>query len=328
MKKDYYAILGVNQGAPEKEIRSAFKRLARRYHPDVNPGDAKAEEKFKEISEAYAVLSDPEKKKRWEQGEQFDFESFFRGQGGFSFSGGGVSGAGGLDEILSELFGGGAAGGFGRSGFRSAPGADLQYEASIGFLQAVQGTELEIPLARTVHCGQCHGTGRAAGSSGPCPRCRGTGTERRNETIRVKIPAGVDDGARVRVGGKGEAGSQGGPQGDLYVVLRVRPHPYFTRQGEDIILNLPLTVGEAALGTKIDVPTIDGKVSLSVPPGSSSGRRLRLRGRGVPSRSGTRGDQIVVVQIITPERPDSRSRELLEEFDQRNPISPRSDLGW
>lgn len=323
MKKDYFAILGLKPGASDEQIRSAYKRLAKKYHPDFNPGDKRAEEKFKELSQAYAVLSDPEKRRQWERGD-VDFESFFQSGGGPGGPGDifGSFGFGDMADIFGDLFSGQ------RGGFRASRGADLQYEAAIDFEGAVRGTVLRVPLARTVACESCGGTGRRPGRSLQCLDCGGSGRIRVTETLKVKIPAGVNDGAKVRVPRKGEAGWQGGPPGDLYVHLRVRPHPYFRRQGADILLDLPLTVAEAALGTTVEVPTIGGRVTLKVPPGSSSGRRLRLRGRGVPSPNGAEGDQIVVLQIVTPAKISTKSRKIIEEFDRLNPIDPRSDLGW
>jgi len=334
-QKDYWAILGLKQGASDKEIRSAYKRLAKKHHPDVNPGNKQAEDKFKEISEAYEVLSDPKKRTQWERGE-IDFDSFFRqraragGGSGDVFSFGFGSG---VQEILNELFGGGApSGATGWRGTRGAEwvpasqGADLEYEASISFMEAAQGTVLEVPLARIASCGECGGTGRRSGR--PCPRCGGSGRIRSNEMLKVRIPAGVRDGARVRAAGKGEAGSGGGDSGDLYVRLRVREHPYFRREGNDILLDLPLTVKEAALGTRLEVPTMDGRVTLTIPAGSASGRRLRLRGKGIAPPRSEPGDQFVVLQIVTPDASDDRSRALLDEFDRLNPLDPRADLGW
>ncbi|HZI93622.1 MAG TPA: J domain-containing protein [Patescibacteria group bacterium] len=372
MKKDYFAILGLKPGASEKEIRSAYKKLAKKYHPDVNPNKKQGDEKFKEISEAYEVLTDPEKRRKWESGDT-DFESFFResrGSAGRGAPRGGASStfrfedSADLGSIFGDLFSGA---GMGReASYGPAQGADLQFQASITFEDAVKGTTLRIPLARTVSCDSCrgegfvrsgkpkncancggsgrvtsgrgpmrmatacpscHGTGKAPGE--PCRTCGGTGTQHSNETIQVRIPPGAEDGSRVRVAGKGEAGALGGPPGDLFVVLRVTPHAYFRRDGKDIILELPLTVTEAALGTRIDVPTVDGRVTLTVPAGSSSGQRLRLKGRGVPSRNGPApGDQIVMLQIVTPKSLSAESKKILEELQRLNPDNPRSALGW
>jgi molecular chaperone DnaJ len=350
MKKDYHAILGVKPSATDKEIRSAYKRLARKFHPDVNPNNKKAEEKFKEISEAYEILSDPDKRRKWEMGEA-DFDSFFRGgarqQGRGSAGRPGSAGfefgdMGDLDGIFSELFGG--MGGAGQTGARGggarmrrpSVGADLQYQAMVSFEEAVHGTTLKIHLARTTTCPDCRGQGaiRKSGGAGRvareiCSACGGTGLQQTTENIQARIPPGVEDGGKVKVAGKGEAGEGGGPAGDLYVVLGVQPHAYFRREGGDIVLDLPLTISEAALGTRIEVPTIEGRVTMTIPPGTSSGQKLRLKGRGVPSRSGSAsGDQIVIPQIVTPKGLDPRSKQLLEELDQLNPVRPRERLGW
>ena len=372
MKKDYFAILGVKPTATEKEIRSAYKKLARKYHPDVNPNNKQAEDKFKEVSEAYEVLTDPEKRRTWQQqGEAYDFFAGRR-QGGRP---GGRS-APGFDQafdaadfssILNDLFTGGFGGAEGVRGGAAVPqrGADLQYEATLPFEQALKGTTLSIPLAHTVTCetcgGQgvirtgrsacprckgsgrvtrgggamrmsvtcpeCGGTGQAPGDT--CPTCGGSGARRSTETIQVRIPPGVEDGGRVKVAGKGEAGRAGGPSGDLYVVLKVTPHRYFRREGRDVVLDLPLTVGEATLGTRLEVPTVDGRVTLTVPSGSRCGQKLRLKGKGAGARPGqTPGDQIVVLQIVPPKSLDPKSRELIEEFERLNPVNPRQTLGW
>ncbi|HEY3175222.1 MAG TPA: DnaJ C-terminal domain-containing protein [Candidatus Polarisedimenticolia bacterium] len=353
MKKDYFAILGLKPTATDKEIRSAYKRLAKKFHPDVNPNNKKSEEKFKEIGEAYEVLSDPEKRRKWETGD-LDYESYFRSRSGRA---GGPTGqqppftafefgdAADLGGIFSELFRGmgGAAGGRGASARgagararRAFAGSDLEYETSVSFEDAVRGATLKIPLARTVTCPVCGGLGevRRGAASGkmvmePCSACSGVGRQRVTETIQVRIPPGVEDGGRVKVAGKGEAGEGGGPDGDLYVVLRVTPHPWFRREGREIILDLPLSVAEAALGTRLEVPTIGGRVTLTIPPGTSSGQKLRLKGRGIASRDGAaKGDQIVIPQIVTPKTLDPKSRQLLEEFDRLNPTRPREGLGW
>jgi len=280
------------------------------------------------------VLSDPKKRSQWERGE-IDFDSFFRQRARSSGSSGDVFSFGfgsGVQEILNELFGGGAAAAGRRRGFDTGDwipttqGADLEFEASISFLEAARGIVLDVPLARTATCAECRGTGRHARAA--CPRCGGSGRIRSNEPLKVRIPAGVRDGARVRASGKGEAGSGGGESGDLYVRLRVREHPHFRREGNDILLDLPLTVREAALGTRLEVPTLEGRVALTVPAGSSSGRRLRLRGKGIAPLRSDPGDQFVVIQIVTPDSLDDRSREILEEFDRLNPLDPRADLGW
>ena len=348
MKKDYFAILGLKPSASEKEIRSAYKRLAKKHHPDVNPGNKKAEEKFKEINEAYEVLSDPEKRRKWEAGD-IDFESMFRDGAAGRRAGGGQGGGGfetfqfgegaDLGGIFGEIFGamGGARGAPGAAGVRfRTGGADLQTEVTITFEEAARGTTLRIPLAHTVTCETCGGTGhlgsgrRTGRGAGPaCSACDGTGVRRASETAQVRIGPGAEDGSKVRVPGKGEAGHGGGPQGDLYVILKVTPHRYFRREGRDILLDLPLSVAEATLGTRLEVPTIEGRVSLTIPAGSRSSQRLRLKGRGVLPSDGTPGgDQIVVLQIVTPKTLDPAGRQMIEEFDRLHPANPRSDVGW
>lgn len=374
MKKDYFAALGLKPTASEKEIRSAYKRLAKRYHPDLNPGDKRAEDKFKEISEAHEVLTDPAKRRKWEAGD-LDFETIFGGMGRDRARGGrrqpfrGVdfgegSDLGGIFDLFGDLGGMGAGAARGR-GSQGTRGADLQYEASISFEESVQGTTLQIPLARTAPCKSCNATGSVAsrsrrscprcggaghvamargplrmsapcpdcGGTGrvvdPCPQCDGVGARRVNENIKVRIRPGVEDSDKVRARGKGEAGERGGPAGDLYVVLRVRPHRCFRKEGENIVMDLPLSLTEAALGTKLEVPTMAGRVTLTVPPGSASGQKLRIKGRGVrDSGRGTNGDQIVVIQIVTPKKMDPASRRLLEDFQSRNPYNPREGLNW
>ncbi|GIX47924.1 MAG: molecular chaperone DnaJ [Candidatus Tectimicrobiota bacterium] len=308
--KDYYAILGVRRDASAKEIKQAYRRLARRYHPDVNPGDPTAEQKFKEISEAYAVLGNPESRRQYDRlGAQAfagdttstrdprgGFWGFRPGNLGDFFSGRGPFGEG-LGHLLEELFRGGAS----RGQATASKGQDVEQTLDISFEEAVRGTTKEIHVAR-----------------------RG-GSER----LSVKIPPGVDTNSRVRLAGKGEAGKFGGPPGDLYIVIRVRPHPYFVRQGNDIHCEVPVTLAEALLGAKIEVPTLDGKITMTVPPGTQNGRVFRLRGKGVPYLKGDgRGDQYVTLRVVLPETLDERSRELIAEFERRNPLQPRAQMRW
>lgn len=311
VKKDYYGVLGVQRHAAEKDIKQAYRRLARQYHPDVNPGDATAEQKFKEISEAYAVLSNADSRKKYDRfGHQafaagFDsqftggdfggfhtgnFKDFFAGRGGFGE---------GFGSMFEEFFGGGRPP---RSSHAPTSGQDLEKSLEIGFEEAVRGTTTQVQVTR-----------------------RDGNVER----LQVKIPPGVDTGSKVRVSGKGDAGAHGGPAGDLYIVLRVRSHAYFIRQGSDILCDVPVTLAEAMLGAKIDVPTIDGKTAMTVPPGTQNGRRFRLRGKGVPAlQGGGRGDHYVTVLVVLPEQLDERSRALVEEFSARNPLQPRAQMGW
>jgi DnaJ-class molecular chaperone len=343
MTRDYYQVLGVKPGASDAEIRAAYKKLAKKYHPDVNPGSKAAEESFKDVSEAYQVLSDPQKRRSYDAAR-----SMGAGPRGFGWPPGGQGARGGrnpfgdvrvntvdfnnvdlgdLGGIFADIFGRGAAGATGPS-----RGVDLEYEASIDFDEAVHGATITIPLARTVTCPVCGGSGKASSGTrggGSCRRCGGGGAVRSSETLTTRIPPGALDGSRVRVPGAGEAGARGGPPGDLYVVLRVRPHRYFSREGDDIILELPLSYAEAALGARVEVPTIDGRASLTIPPGTRSGRRLRLRGKGVTfkDRDG-RGDQIVVVSIVPPHKTEGKVKDLLRELDRLDSGDPRGSLDW
>ena len=299
-KKDYYNVLGVRRDASDKEIKQTYRRLARQYHPDVNPGDASAEQRFKEISEAYAVLSNPDSRKKY---DRFGHQAFASGfDPGFARGGGFFGGRtpfDGLNSLFEELWGSG-----GRQRTQQAPvsGQDLEQTVEISFEESVRGTTAQVQVMR-----------------------RDGGVER----LQVKIPPGVDTGSKVRVAGKCEAGRHGGPSGDLYMVIRVRPHTYFTRQGNDILCEVPVTLIEVLLGAKIDVPTIDGKITMTLPAGTQNGRRFRLRGKGVPAlQGGVRGDHYVTVQVVLPEKLDARSRQLLEEFAARNPLQPRAHMRW
>lgn len=374
-KTDYYELLGVPRKASVKDIRAAFRKLARKYHPDLNPGDKAAEEKFKQIQEAYDVLSDSKKRQMYDQygfysenlppggypggpegasdaGVNFDF-------GGFDFGGApGAAGGANFRDLFSQFFGA-------RGGVATAPehepGGDLEYQLEIDFWDAVRGAVKKLSITRLDACETCHGTG-AIGSPQTCPTCHGSGTIqqaagkmrfnvpctrcggtgklrtacrtcggegrlRRTETIEVRIPAGVANGGRVRVPGKGNAGTMGAPAGDLYLRVVVRAHPFFERRGNDLYTKVPVTVSEATLGAKIEVPTMDGRALVKIPPGTNSGSTLRLREKGVPSaRNGTRGDQYVEVQVIVPKRTDERVRNLMKELDRIEPEDPRKDL--
>ena len=399
--KDYYGILGVKKSASTDEIRKAFRKLARKYHPDVNPGDKTAEERFKAISEANDVLSDPKKRKIYDQlGYYSDnispeaAEAYARagGAGGGGFPGGGFPGggqAGGAQGVpfdfsgfdFSDLFEGagrGAGSGQKRGGFRDIfsgmfsgrgqqpsgpePGSDLEYQVNVAFWQAIRGAVLRLQVVRRDVCGQCHGrgfleapgvcpeckgTGQVTQTGGrmrfntQCPRCHGTGKNiticptcggegvvERTEPLEVRIKPGTRDGQRIRLAGKGNAGFHGGAPGDLYVIIRTGEHPIFRREGDDIYLTVPVTASEAALGAKIEVPTIDGRALLKIPPGTQSGQKLRLREKGVPSatREGARGDEIVEVKVTVPMPHDERTKELLRELARLNPEDPRADL--
>jgi len=376
-KQDYYELLGVPRKAGAKDIRAAFRKLARKYHPDLNPGDKSAEEKFKQLQEAYDVLSDSKKRQMYDQygfysdnlppggpggagghsGEQdvnFDF-------GGFDFGGG--SGAAGGGSSFRDLFSQFFSSGRGSAGMepQHEPGGDLEYQLEIDFWDAVRGAVKKLSITRLDTCETCHGTGAvgspqtctACGGTGtiqqaagkmrfnvPCTRCGGTGKlrtlcktcggegrVRRSETIDVRIPAGVSNGGRVRVPGKGNSGTMGAPPGDLYLRVVVKPHEFFERRGDDLYTKIPITVSEATLGAKIEVPTIDGRSIVRIPPGTNSGKTLRLKEKGVPSaRNGARGDQYVEIQVVVPPPTDERVRNLMKELESVAPADPRKDL--
>jgi molecular chaperone DnaJ len=400
--KDYYAALGVKKSASTDDIKKAFRKLARKYHPDVNPGDKTAEEKFKTLSEANEVLSDPKKRKIYDQlgfysdnidpaaaeayarqgggpggfpGGQpgatgsagaggvhfdfggFDFSDLFEGGGGRGKKSSG--GGGGFRDIFSSMFdrGGGTATDEGPE-----PGSDLEYQVNVPFWTAIRGGVMKLNIThretcRTCHgsgfveqpgvcpqcngkgtieqtggrmkfnvqCPRCHGTGKNIST---CPTCHGEGTVERTEPLEVRIKAGTRDGQRIRIASKGNAGSHGGAAGDLYVIIRTGDHPVFHRDGDDIRLIVPVSATEAALGAKIEVPTIDGRTLLRIPPGTQSGQKLRLREKGVPSatKDGARGDEIVEIKVTVPMPRDERTKELLRELAQLNPEDPRAEL--
>jgi molecular chaperone DnaJ len=395
--KDYYALLGVKKTATADEIRKAFRKLARKHHPDVNPGDKKAEERFKEISEANDVLSDEKKRRVYDAlgyyTDQIDpatAEAAARGGygggfssgspgggsaqqpgggrgvpidfGGFDFSdyaagqpgaGGGASSWGSFRDIFSGAFS------KGQKQRGPQPGTDLEYQVAVDFWTAIRGGVARIQVVRQETCPTCKGKPSGGGGTCPecqgagqvtqmggrmkfkitCPRCGGTGkledecatcdgegTVSRTETVEVRIKAGTRDGQRIRLAGKGNAGVNGGPAGDLYLIIKIDTHPVFTRSGDDIQVTIPVTVPEAALGAKIEVPTIDGRAQLKIPPGTQSGQKLRMRGKGVPSATheGARGDQIVTVEMVVPQLRDERSKEILREFAKLNPEDPRA----
>ncbi len=408
-KKDYYEILGVKKSASADEIRKAFRKLARKYHPDVNPGDKGAEEKFKTLSEANDVLSDPKKRKIYDQvgfysdnidpataeayaragggsGSGAGFPGGFPGGGagqdsghgvpfdfgGFDFSdlvdnaqrgrkSGGTSSGGGFRDIFGSIFGGGQ--GASRSADEGPePGTDLEYQVNVPFWTAIRGGVMRLNITRQDVCSNCHGqgfleapgkcpecngTGHITQTGGrmkfnvQCPRCHGTGknlttcptchgegTVSKTEPLEVRIKAGTRDGQRIRLPGKGNAGAHGGAPGDLYVIIRTEEHPVFRRDGDDIYLSVPVSATEAALGAKIEVPTIDGRALLKIPPGTQSGQKLRLRDKGVPSatKEGVRGDEIVEITVTVPMPRDERTKELLRELAKLNPEDPREEL--
>lgn len=295
--KDYYDTLGVGRDAPADAIKRAYRKLAREYHPDLKPGDKAAEQKFKELQRAYDVLSDPDSRKKYDRFGKVAFESTAGGGGtdswNFQWSGAPGSFDFDLNDILAGLgTGAGRRGRRGREKPNRTAGIDTATEVAIPFLTAV--------------CGGTHDV---------------------SPQIRVTIPPGIHDGARIRLRGQGQRGPDGTP-GDLFVVVHVQPHAYFRREGANILLDLPLTFEEAIAGTKVDVPTVDGVVTLTVQPGTSSGQRLRIRGRGVRSTTGEPGDQLVEVRIVVPKLIDAESRELLRRLSERNPLRPRETLGW
>ncbi|WP_263381782.1 J domain-containing protein [Granulicella arctica] len=403
--KDYYGTLGVKKTATSDEIRKAFRKLARKYHPDVNPNDKKSEEKFKEISEANDVLSDEKKRKVFDQfgfysdnldaaaaeaaarggyggpqappraggrgGQEvpfdfggFDFSDFQeRGAGGQGPQAGGYGG-GGFKDIFSSMFGGqkGAA-----QARESRPGTDLEYQVSVDFWTAVRGGVARLEIRRqetcptckgksttggSMECPECHGSGQVTQMGGrmkfniQCPRCGGSGRVQnacgtcdgegvvtRTEPLEFRIKAGTRDGQRIRLAGRGNAGVGGGAAGDLFLIIKAGTHPVFRRSGDDIHVTVPVTISEAALGAKIDVPTIDsqeagGRTQLKIPPGTQTGQKLRLREKGVSSasREGLRGDEIVEVKIVVPKVQDERSKEILRELAKLNPDDPREGL--
>jgi DnaJ-class molecular chaperone len=349
--KDYYKILGVAKTADAKAIKQAYRRLARKHHPDMNPGNRGAAERFKEINEANTVLSDPEKRRRydtlgpdWERygegvpggggrsgnfgdyhvrvdtGDLGDFSEFFR-----TFFGGGAAGAGGAggtagsrtrtgEDLLSDVFG--------RRGRRARRGQDYQTPVEISLEEAAQGARRTVEVGMAEACPTCSGSGRQGKS--PCPICQGSGEVTRSQRVEVKIPAGVRDGARVRVAGEGGSGSGGGPRGDLYLQVRVLPHPTFERRDDDLYVDLPVMPWEAALGAELEVPTLRGKVSMKIPAETSSGKTFRLPGYGLPHvRGGAPGDQLVRVKIVIPPDLSPREKELFEELRRLRPRPPR-----
>src|SRR5262245_31864881 len=381
-KHDYYETLGVPRQATADEIRKAYRKLARKHHPDLNPGDKSAEDRFKKVQEAYDILSDSKKRQMY---DQFGFysENGFPGAGA---AGGGAPGSqpgmdfGGFD--FSEFFGGGAGGGRRAEtsgGFRDifsqffggrggAPeqqpekGSDLEYALDIDFWQAIKGTQTRLNITRYDVCSTCHGTGGSGAGEVSCPQCKGTGNvtqmagamkfnltcprcggtgklrnacpacggdgrEARTDTVDVRIPAGARNSSRLRVQAKGNAGTMGAPPGDLYITTRVQEHPFFHRDGDNIEIKVPVAVWEAALGSKIEVPTIDGRTLLKIPQGTKNAQRFRLREKGVlNARTNQRGDQIVEVAIEAPDPRDEKTRELLKELSKLHPEDPRSRI--
>jgi len=382
-KQDYYEILGVKRDAKPEEIKKAYRRLARRYHPDVNPGDKSAEERFKLTTEAHDVLSDPKKRSIYDRFGQysdnladaaakggpassrttpgFDFTGFDWGSASTGSSTGGGSS---FRDIFSDLFGGGSTKEHEPPRPQPQRGADIEMPLALSFEEAIKGLTTNITVNRSEQCSRCNGAGDIGGpvmvcatckGSGqvqraggrlrfaqecsdcggtgrrrpPCSLCKGKGTVPKSETVKVRIPAGVDTGSRVRIGGKGEGGRLGAPAGDLHIITNVGSHKYFTRKGDNIYVTVPLTVPEAALGAKIEVPTVEGKAQLRIPPGTQSGQKFRLRQRGAPSlrNSEAHGDQFVEVQVILPKVISEETKELLREYAKLNSTNPRVEMG-
>jgi len=312
-KRDYYEVLGVSRTAGEKEIKAAYRKLARKHHPDVNKGDSSSEEKFKEVAEAFAVLSDRGKRASYDRGGHEAFGAGFDPFAGFDarhFD----FGFGNLSDLF-EMFGGRGRGGFGGNAPRR--GGNLQFETRLSFMDAVNGTTLELKIPRRAACGDCRGSGRLRGAS--CNRCSGSGLCSVEEMVKARIPAGVDDGSTLRLAGRGDAGRMGGPAGDLFLILRVEAHPSFRRDGRDLLCDVPIGIAMAALGGVIEVPTTDGQARITIPAGTRSGQKFRLKGKGVSASQGRpAGDLYALIQIHPPKKLDERSRELLEEFQKLN----------
>jgi molecular chaperone DnaJ len=358
LEKDYYKVLGVPKDAPTADIKKAYRKLARQFHPDANKGDAKAEEKFKEISEAYDVLSDDKRRKEYDEARSL-FGGGFRpgGAGGnFPFDLGdllgnsGQSGQGGLGDILGGIFGRGRQGG--QSPTPGRRGADVETEATITFMQSIEGVTIPLRMTSEAACTSCAGTGAKAGTTprvcpncsgtgqvsrnqggfafsepcreckgrglvvdDPCPTCHGSGRAASTRTLQARIPSGVRDGMRIRLKGKGAPGERGGPAGDLYVVVHVKPHKVFGRDADNLTVTVPVTYPEAVLGAEIKVPVLDGlPVTVKLPAGSANGRTLRVRGKGAPRKDGTRGDLLVTFEVAVPTHLSEAASAALEKY--------------
>ncbi|KNF09357.1 chaperone protein DnaJ [Gottschalkia purinilytica] len=358
-KRDYYEVLGVSKSANDQEIKRAYRKLAKQYHPDLNPDNKEAEQKFKEVNEAYEVLSDPQKKSQY---DRFGHAGM-NGQGGFGgfegFSGNFSGGFGDIFEDIFDMFGGG--GGFSNAR-RTGPrkGADIKIKVDIEFEEAAFGTEKEIKVDRTENCSTCSGTGAKPGTEkqtcsncngtgevqyaqktpfgqfvrvgvcesckgtgetikDPCTKCHGSGKERKSRVLNIKIPAGVDNGSVISLRGEGEAGDKGGPRGDLYVYIEVKPHEIFSREGNDIICEIPISFTQASLGADLEVPSLDGKLRYSIPEGTQTGTIFRLKNKGIPSlKTGRRGDQYVRVVVKVPTKLTDKQRELLKQLAEES----------
>ena len=374
LEKDFYAELGVSSTASADEIKRAYRKLARELHPDANPGDARAEARFKSVSEAYGVLSDADKRKQYDEARSLFNGGFrpgggFGGPGGFDLgdlfgSGAGRAGdAGGLGDLLGGLFGG--RGGMAGAGTgRPRRGTDVETEVRIDFAEAVHGATVPLRIASPSSCGSCGGTGARAGTiprvcptcngtglvtrnqgafafSEPCRDCRGTGriiddpctecggrgVSNRHRTLTMRIPPGVADGQKIRLAGQGEPGMRGAPAGDLYVLVHVTPHPVFGRSGDDLTVTVPVSFPELVSGTTVTVPTMDGTVKLKVPAGTSSGRTLRARGKGITRRDGRTGDLLVTLQVVVPTKLDRKAKDALDSYAKATAgEDPRAEL--
>lgn len=373
-KKDFYQVLGVKRDATVAEIKKAYRKMARKYHPDVNPNNRQAEQRFKEVSEAYEVLSDAEKRQKYDQfgpaafsaggfrpgaqtqGYNFDGFDFSNvDSGSFNFQNRGSS----FFDMFKDIFSG--AGAPTEEGKSQQPGKDITYPMELSLEDAIKGLTATISIRKRIPCPGCAGTGAVAGqgtrtcpechgtgqkmanrgplkfsqtcprckgqgqiSSAPCPTCSGSGTHFVTDKVTVKIPPGVDNGSKIRLAGKGESVA-GGPPGDLYIITRVLPHKNFIRMGDNIQYELPISVTEAILGARIEIPTPDGPTRVTIPPGTSSGKQLRMKGRGIPHLKGSgRGDMLVILRIVVPEHVDEESKSLIREFARKNPGSPRT----
>ncbi len=357
-KRDYYEVLGLQKGASEDEIKKAFKTMARKYHPDLHPGDKEAEAKFKEVNEAYSVLSDADKRARYDQFGHAGVDPNFAGAGGAD----GFGGFGDMGDIFDSIFGGfGGFGGSSRSAASNANaprrGGDIHTDVRISFMEACQGVKKTISFAHMDACPQCHGTGadsntkkqtcpecngrgsvktnqrtpfgvisstrpcsRCGGRgeivTNPCSKCKGSGRIRNTANLELNIPAGINDSETIRISGKGDAGLNGGPSGDVYVTVQMQSHPLFERDGSDVYCDIPITYAQAVLGAEITVPTIDGDVKYEIPEGTQSGTKFRLRGKGVKMlRRDARGDQYVTVTVEVPKKLTKKQKDLLKDFD-------------
>ena len=347
-KRDYYEVLGVAKNASEAEIKKAFKRLAMKFHPDRNPDDSSAEEKFKEAKEAYDILSDSQKRAAY---DQFGHAGVGANAG---FGGGGFGGGANFSDIFGDVFGDIFGGGRGGGGARARRGSDLRYNLELSLEEAVKGTTVKIRVPTLVECNDCSGSGARKGTSpttcttcdgigqvrmqqgffslqqtcpkcrgtgqmitDPCPSCHGQGRTQEQKTLSVKVPAGVDNGDRIRLSGEGEAGEQGAPAGDLYVQIAIKPHPIFERDDNDLYCEVPISFTTATLGGELQVPTLEGKVKLKIPSETQTGKLFRLKGKGVVSvRGGPAGDLICRVNVETPVNLNSKQKELLQQFEE------------